>query len=953
MRPIVKAVFQPGIQMMSQLRYAHKFALISCLFVLPLTISMYLGIKEINNTIEFTEKQLAGTHYLRGIQRMLADLQTHRGMMEARMSANQSFGDKVEKIESAIHTDLQHLDALDRRFGALLDTTQFLSKIQHHWQRLNKEESARLSRSEVFEYHTTLIDLLLQLIAHVGDHSNLILDPSLHSYYLMEGIVVQLPQWREALGQIRGEGTGIISRGIITDQERIQFYHLKRRLEDISKTARRNFTVAFQANPAFRDSFNPVLQETLRLSNNVIRMANNMWPEREKLFQPPTDFWDTATTALNSVLRLETIVLPVLEETLNTRLSAGMNRKSTLQVVTLVSLLLVLYMLVSFYLSTILKVKQMRDVSHRLLKGDLQQTDFSATGNDEMMEAVQAFNQVAGIVRSQWLAAEAETTKARKAEAKAGESEGRLRAIMDGVADGLITMNEHGIVESWNGTASKIFGYDPEEISGHNISQLLPTLRSVHDLNQDLETDEGSPVNTRQEGTGKRKDGTRFPIDIRLSKVPWDDRHLFTGIIRDLSDQKAMESALRKSHRLNQELLASISSILISVDGLGRITQWNATAENILGISATTVKGKSFHTCGIEWDWPLINEGIRQCLDTQQIIHLDNLPYTHPSGKKGFLGITITPIRGEEAGKISEFLVVGADITEKKHLQGQLALAQKMEAIGQLAAGIAHEINTPTQFVGDNLRFLIESFRDIQAVLNIYGQVIQALPRDAVDAQLLHTLVTTLAETDLEYVSREIPKALQQSLDGSERVGNIVRAMKEFSHPGRAEKKPMDLNHAIESTVAVARNEWKYVADVVTDLDPTLPLVPGLPGEFNQVILNLLINAAHAIGAAKGRESDGKGTITITTQKAAEGIEIRITDTGTGIPEVAREKIFDPFYTTKEVGQGTGQGLAIAHDVIVNKHEGHLTFETAVGTGTTFIIWLPCTKISMVVEETR
>ena len=164
--------------------------------------------------------------------------------------------------------------------------------------------------------------------------------------------------------------------------------------------------------------------------------------------------------------------------------------------------------------------------------------------------------------------------------------------------------------------------------------------------------------------------------------------------------------------------------------------------------------------------------------------------------------------------------------------------------------------------------------------------------------------------------------------------------MKEFSHPGKNEKTSIDLNKAIESTTTVARNEWKYVADMVTRFDPELPFVPCLPGEFNQVILNMIINATHAI-AERGNGPAGKGTITISTHAQGQFAEIRISDTGAGIPENIRTKIFDPFFTTKEVGKGTGQGLAISRSVIVDKHGGSIHFETEVGQGTTFIIKLP------------
>jgi signal transduction histidine kinase len=194
----------------------------------------------------------------------------------------------------------------------------------------------------------------------------------------------------------------------------------------------------------------------------------------------------------------------------------------------------------------------------------------------------------------------------------------------------------------------------------------------------------------------------------------------------------------------------------------------------------------------------------------------------------------------------------------------------------------------------------------------------------------------------LEYLLAEIPKAISQSADGIDRVATIVRAMKEFAHPGSAEKAAVNLNKAIESTVTVARNEWKYVADLHTTLDPTLPPVPCLVGEFNQVVLNMIVNATHAIAdAVKG--TGGKGTITIGTRRAGDFVEVCIADTGMGIPESIRHRIFDPFFTTKEVGKGTGQGLAIARSVVVDKHGGTIAVESQVGTGTTFIIRLPLT----------
>jgi signal transduction histidine kinase len=226
-------------------------------------------------------------------------------------------------------------------------------------------------------------------------------------------------------------------------------------------------------------------------------------------------------------------------------------------------------------------------------------------------------------------------------------------------------------------------------------------------------------------------------------------------------------------------------------------------------------------------------------------------------------------------------------------------------------------------------------------LLAAYDQLFSAAETGAVTPAVLGAVKTAATAADMAYLSVEIPKAIQQSLDGVSRVTHIVRAMKEFSHPGTKEKTPVDLAKAIQSTLTVASNEWKYVAELVTEFDPALPPVICLPGEFNQVVLNLIVNAAHAIADVVGDGSKGKGTITVRTRRDGDWAEIRICDSGTGIPESARAKLFEPFFTTKGVGKGTGQGLAIAHSVVVDKHGGTIHFETELGKGTTFVIRLP------------
>lgn len=291
-------------------------------------------------------------------------------------------------------------------------------------------------------------------------------------------------------------------------------------------------------------------------------------------------------------------------------------------------------------------------------------------------------------------------------------------------------------------------------------------------------------------------------------------------------------------------------------------------------------------------------------------------------------------------GKVLGAVVSFIDITERKRQEMELRHGQKLEAVGRLAAGIAHEINTPIQFVGDNTRFLLDSFQDELKLIRKYEQLQLAAAQGSVDGTLLAEVTATRQEIDWPYLEEEIPRAIDQMLEGLGRVSTIVRGMKEFSHVDRSnEKSPGDINRALESTLIVARNEIKYVADVETSFGQVAPVICHL-GDLNQVFLNLLINAAHAIGDAV-KNTSTKGKIRVETRAEGDWVEISIADSGTGIPEEAREKIFDPFFTTKGVGKGTGQGLALARAIVVEKHGGTLTYVTEMGKGTTFFVRLP------------
>lgn len=276
----------------------------------------------------------------------------------------------------------------------------------------------------------------------------------------------------------------------------------------------------------------------------------------------------------------------------------------------------------------------------------------------------------------------------------------------------------------------------------------------------------------------------------------------------------------------------------------------------------------------------------------------------------------------------------------KEKSEHELMQAQKMKSIGQLAAGIAHEINTPIQYIRSNTDFLKTAFSELIAIGKVAQDLLDAVKSGNIQQELVGKAEKILEEGDLEYQTEEIPLAVQQSIDGANQIAAIVQSMKEFSRTS-GEMVPIDINHALENTITISRSEWKYVSKTICEFDELLPHVLCRPGEINQVFLNLITNASQAIKEIIGEDPKVKGEIRIKTESIDNWVRIIIKDTGIGISKENQNHIFDPFFTTKEVGQGTGQGLAIAYNMIVIKHKGKLQCESEPGKGATFVISLP------------
>jgi PAS domain S-box-containing protein len=408
--------------------------------------------------------------------------------------------------------------------------------------------------------------------------------------------------------------------------------------------------------------------------------------------------------------------------------------------------------------------------------------------------------------------------------------------------------------------------------------------------------------------------------------------HIGAALLR-----KQIEEALRESEKRYKNFVEnSFSGVYVLQDGC--FTFLNNYAVSITGYKAEELIGNPSDNFIHPEDLVIIKGKARKMLRGD-----DLSPYefriVRKDGQLRWIMETVSPISFNGSPAILGNCI---DITDRRQREVQELHSQKLEAVGQLAAGIAHEINTPIQFVGDNLQFMQGAFQDILFLSTMLNAITEKGLSNPVEARgLLSQIHKKEEDIDLEYLRKEIPQAIQQSLDGLQRVSRIVLAMRDFSHPGGEDKVSMDVNKAIESTISLTRNEWKYSADLTTVFDPDLPTVMGYPADFNQVILNIIINAAQALQEKVGKERGKKERIEISTRQNGQEVEICIRDTGPGISPEVQSKIFDPFFTTKEVGKGTGQGLAIAHNIIVRRHGGKIHLESGIGEGTAFYIHLP------------
>ncbi|MTJ79660.1 MAG: PAS domain S-box protein [Telmatospirillum sp.] len=543
----------------------------------------------------------------------------------------------------------------------------------------------------------------------------------------------------------------------------------------------------------------------------------------------------------------------------------------------------------------------------------------------------------------------------------------RHQLILDAADEGIIGLDRNRIIRFVNPKALRLLAGASDEIVGLSFDDIAPA-------------GEGGGAASPTDGTMayrifRRRDGGDLPVDHLIAPIIEDgeaagwvlvfrdatlrlrfERHL-AGQQRELERQVAertaqltgemsvrrrVEESLRDSRERLKRVTDCLFEGLITVDRAGSIVfinpaalrqlRWDAAEGDIEGYPLDDVlRIRTRHG-----DLDFVSSPWMRVITGQEVATDDDAQFLLSSGAVLSVAWACSPLPLAEGrqGAVISF----RDIEALKRARSEAIQASRMASVGQLAAGIAHEINTPIQYVGDNLHYIGQSVARVAEVLAEAEAVVAGVEQGADLPLLTGRFREVQAATGLRALIPEVEAAIAESLDGVGQVSRIVLSMKEFSHPGTTSKTLTDLNKALDSTLMVSRNVWKHAAEIDRRFDPDLPRVLCHAGEMNQVFLNLIVNAVHAI------ESSGKslpGRISITTRAIGDTVEIRVADSGTGIDDDIRDRIFDPFFTTKEVGRGTGQGLAICRDVVVAKHGGTLAVDGRPGLGAEFVVTLP------------
>jgi two-component system, NtrC family, sensor kinase len=552
-----------------------------------------------------------------------------------------------------------------------------------------------------------------------------------------------------------------------------------------------------------------------------------------------------------------------------------------------------------------------------------------------------------------FIAVKEDITEKRITQDALRESEQLYRAIIDQSSEAiyLLDIESRTIIQA-NPKCSRLLGYDHGELIGMSIFAIVANPREAIDKRID------NLVRTKEVFTGerpyKRKDGSVLPVRVSSTVVFYANRSTLCTVFDDITEQKRQTEALKESEERFRLISENVADIILLFEPTGECIYASHSLLS-LGCDPGGMKGQSVfalihpedragvaeQVAGLEETFAHRATAFRLLAGNGELKEME-ATLSLLISDTGYRVVAVLRDVSERKAHERRQETLLAELTNKNkevesalerltHMQEGLVQSEKMASLGQLTAGIAHEINNPLAFVSSNLNRFREYFSDVRSLLDLWMKAVQSGSGTDIPQSVLAGLVAETRRVDLPYVDKDFVELMDHTRNGVGRIKKIVEQLRGFSHITKTEFALGNINQTIDETINLVWNELKYKVTVEKQYGD-IPHVECNTGELQQVFVNLLVNAAHAIPE--------KGTITITTRSEGADIVIEITDTGQGIPDDHLNRIFDPFFTTKPVGKGTGLGLWIV-STIVQKHHGRIGVASRVGKGTTFTIRLP------------
>ena len=900
--------FVPAVNLLNRLSYPRKFGLIGLLLALPLGLVTFFLVREINRSIAFSAKEHLGTEYLRHVQQFAADLRDHRGLIWADL-VQRSTVDELKQVEVRLKRDIESIDAVDAALGELLQTTPRWAAIKDKWSSMDGiRETA--SPVDPENHHTDLIGDLLSLMSQVGDQSNLILDPDLDSYYLMDLTVNHLPLLTEQIGQARGLNSRLAGEKSVISLDQFQSQRLARAIELGRERLKHHFDVAFRetSDTALSTLLGPSLQRSLDDTDVFLGLISKLPDTNIATPASPDLVWQQGTSTLEGYQELYSLTVKALDQRVQARIAVLKQRRFMVMSVTVPCMLLTLYLFAGFYMAVKRTIDQLDEATQRLVGGQSDDFKINVDTQDELGQVTRSFGALAARLRTECISLK--------------NSQRRLNAILDGATDAIVAIDEQGNIESVNSSTERLFGHTPGELLGKNVKMLMPDpYQSGHDgyLRNYLATGQRNVIGIGREVVGLRRDGSTFHIDLSVSEVKLDDRRIFTGFVRDISDRKlAVQELATANAKFARVLDASTQISIISTDVDGLITVFNTGAQNLLGYSAAELIGietpRVFHVLeevvargeelSREFGYPVEGFEVFVAYARQGRFDRREWTYVRKDGGRFTVSLVVTAVN-DATGKIVGFLGVAEDITLRKeterHLQAARDSAEQVaRAKGEFLANMSHEIRTP-----------------MNGIIGMTDLVLD----------------TSLTAEQQEYL--EIVKSSGNSLL------RIINDILDFSkiEAGKLELDPhpfrlRDLLGDTMKTLAIRAHEkelellWQTTSNVPDGLI-------GDAGRLRQILVNLVGNAI------KFTEAGEVSVLVELVSRSDAMVQLRfsVRDTGIGIPKDKVTQIFDAFSqadasTTRAYG-GTGLGLSISRQLVLLMG-GDLTMESEEGKGSTF-----------------